>query len=260
MKIASWNVNSVRARLTNIFNWLEDYVPDVLLLQEIKTVTETFPQAEFEEIGYNCAIAGQKSYNGVAILSKYPLEDCSNQLPGDPTDNQARYLEAWIDAGRAGIRVASIYLPNGNPIDSPKYPYKLDWMDRLYARAKELLKYEEALVLGGDYNVIPTDADVYDPAKWVNDALYLPEVRSRFRAITNLGYIDAFRAMHNEAGCYTFWDYQGRAFEADKGLRIDHFLLSPQASDRLLKCDIDLVPRGQKKASDHTPIFCELMD
>ena len=260
MKIATWNVNSVRARLANVVHWIEEFSPDVLLLQEIKTVAETFPNLEFEELGYTCAVAGQKSYNGVAILSKYPMEDIKDRLPGDDTDEQARYIEAWIDSGSSGIRVASIYLPNGNPTDSPKYPYKLGWMDRLDSHADSLLKYEEPVVLGGDYNVIPSDDDVYDPKGWAEDALCRPETRSRFRAILYLGYTDAFRAVHNDAGHYTFWDYQGRAFEADKGLRIDHLLLSPQAADRLKSCDIDPLPRGRQKASDHTPIWCELTD
>ena len=188
------------------------------------------------------------------------MEDIKDRLPGDDTDEQARYIEAWIDSGSSGIRVASIYLPNGNPTDSPKFPYKLDWMDRLDSHAESLLKYEEPVVLGGDYNVIPSDNDVYDPKGWAEDALCRPETRSRFRAILYLGYTDAFRAVHNDAGHYTFWDYQGRAFEADKGLRIDHLLLSPQAADRLKSCDIDPLPRGRQKASDHTPIWCELTD
>lgn len=258
MRIATWNVNSIRARLPNVLQWLSDRSPDVLLLQEIKTVAESFPTLEFEDLGYNCLVVGQKSYNGVAIISKYPLQDTREHLPGDDADDQARYVEAWIDAGNSGVRAASIYLPNGNPIDSPKYPYKLLWMDRLQSHAAHLLTNEEAIVLGGDYNVVPSDGDVHDPEGWANDALCRPETRARFRAILYLGYTEAFRALNNEIGRYTFWDYQGRAFEADRGLRIDHFLLSPQAADRLKSCEIDVVPRGRPKASDHTPVWCEL--
>ncbi len=261
MKIAAWNVNSIRARLPNVLAWIDDAAPDVLLLQEIKTVAGAFPAAAFEERGYACAVVGQKSYNGVAILSKHPLEDVIEALPGGADDEQARYVEAWIDAGGgAGIRAASIYLPNGNPADSEKYPYKLAWMERLAARAEDLLAGEEAAVLGGDYNVIPAPEDVYDPAAWAGDALFRLDTRRRFRALAHLGYTDAFRALHGEAGRYSFWDYQGRAFEADRGLRIDHLMLSPQAADRLAACDIDPAPRGRERASDHTPVWCELRD
>ena len=260
MIIATWNVNSIRARLPNVLEWLITRSPDILLLQETKTIAESFPTLELEDLGYNCVVVGQKSYNGVAILSKYPVQDIKERLPGDDADEQARYVEAWIDAGHAGVRVASVYLPNGNPVDSPKYAYKLSWMDRLRSHAAHLLKNEEATVLGGDYNIIPSDEDVYDPEGWKDDALCRQETRARFRAMLYLGYTEAFRALNKEAGRYTFWDYQGRAFEADRGLRIDHFLLSPQATDRLKACEIDIVPRGQKKASDHTPIWCELKD
>jgi exodeoxyribonuclease-3 len=258
MKIATWNVNSVRARLAGVLAWLDEEAPEVALLQETKTVAEGFPALEIEERGYTCAVVGQKSYNGVAILSKHPLDDVVEALPGDQSDTQARYVEAWVDAGAAGVRVASIYLPNGNPVGSDKYLYKLAWMERLCARARALLAAEEAVVLGGDYNVIPAPADVYDPQAWADDALFRLDTRRAFRRILNLGYTDAFRARHAEAGRYTFWDYQGRAFEVDRGLRIDHLLLSPQAADRLAACDIDAGPRGATKASDHTPVWCEL--
>ena len=258
MRIATWNVNSIRARLPNVLEWLTDQSPDVLLLQETKTIAESFPTLELEDLGYNCVVVGQKSYNGVAILSKYPVQDIKERLPGNNADGQARYVEGWVDAGNAGVRVASIYLPNGNPTDSPKYEYKLSWMDRLQSHAANLLKNEEAIVLGGDYNVIPSDEAVYDTENWMDDALCRQETRARFRAILYLGYTEAFRALSKEAGRYTFWDYKGRAFETDRGLRIDHFLLSPQAVDRLKLCEIDVVPRGRPKASDHTPVWCEL--
>ena len=255
MKIATWNVNSIKARLPRVLEWLKQAGPDVALLQEIKTVDEGFPALEIEELGYNIAVAGQKSYNGVAILSKRPLEDVVTRLPGDDDDEQARYIEALT----GDLRVASIYLPNGNPVDGPKFPYKLGWMDRLYNHAKDLLAHEEALVLGGDYNIAPTDDDVYDPAVWVDDALCRPEARARFRAILHLGYTEAYRALHPEPGAYSFWDYQKGRWQRDEGVRIDHLLLSPQAADRLEACDIDKEPRGHReKPSDHTPVWCEL--
>ena len=258
MIVATWNVNSIKARLANLVDWLEQARPDVALLQETKTLDDTFPRLEIEERGYSCALAGQKTYNGVAILSKYPLDDVRAKLPGDESDDQARYVEAWVDAGAAGLRVASVYLPNGNPVDSGKYPYKLAWLARLREHARALLAGEEAVVLGGDYNVIPAPEDVYDPHAWANDALFRLETRRAFREVVHLGYTDAFRALHADGGRYTYWDYQGRAFEADRGLRIDHLLLSPQAADRLLACDIDIARRGRPKASDHTPVWCEL--
>ena len=257
MKIATWNVNSIKARLPRVLEWLKAADPDVALLQEIKTVNEGFPALEIEELGYNIAVCGQKSYNGVAILSKRPLEDVVTRLPGDDGDEQARYIEAVT----GGLRVASIYLPNGNPVDSPKFPYKLAWMDRLYDHAKDLLGHEEALVLGGDYNIAPSDDDVYDPAVWVDDALCRPEARARFRAILHLGLTEAYRALHAAPGAYSFWDYQKGRWQRDEGVRIDHLLLSPQAADQLEACDIDKTPRGHReKPSDHTPVWCELKE
>ena len=217
MKIATWNVNSIKARLPNVLDWLEDAAPDVALLQEIKTVDENFPVMEIEERGYNCAVHGQKSYNGVAILSKHPMSDVTTGLPGDNDDDQARYVEAWVEAGDDSVRVASIYLPNGNPVDTDKYPYKLKWMDRLAARAQALLHSEEPVVLGGDYNVIPADGDCYDPAAWADDALFKPETRAKFRTILNLGYTEAWRTLHNETHVYSFWDYQKGAWQKDNG-------------------------------------------
>jgi exodeoxyribonuclease-3 len=257
VKIASWNVNSIKARLPRVLEWLEQAAPDVALLQEIKTETDAFPFLEIEELGYNLAVSGQKTYNGVAILSKFPLEDVARRLPGDEDDTQARYVEA-LSAGPAPVRLASIYLPNGNPVDSEKFAYKLDWMERLRAHAAGLLKLEEAFVLGGDYNVAPTDDDVYDPDAWRDDALCRPESRARFRAILNLGLTDAFTALNAEPHAYTYWDYQGGAWAKDLGLRIDHLLLSPQAADRLTASGIDKGPRAKPKASDHTPVWCEL--
>jgi len=254
--IATWNVNSIKARLPNVLAWLKSAAPDIALLQELKCIDDNFPRLEIEDLGYNVVTHGQKTYNGVAILSKSPIEDVMTGLPGNDGDDHARYLEATI----RGLRVASIYLPNGNPIKTEKFPYKLAWMDRLIAHAQELLASEEPVVLGGDYNVIPQDEDVYDPRAFAGDALAQPESRQRFRTLLNLGYTDALRALHAEPHIYTFWDYQGGGWQNDHGLRIDHFLLSPQAADRLEACDVDRGPRGEPKASDHTPVVCRLRD
>jgi exodeoxyribonuclease-3 len=254
VKVATWNVNSVKARLPNLLDWLGSARPDVALLQELKCVEDNFPRFEIEALGYNAAVVGQKSYNGVALLSTAPIEDPVTRLPGDGADEQARYVEATTH----DLRVASIYLPNGNPVASDKYPYKLGWMARLRDHAKGLLESEAAVVLGGDYNVIPAPEDCYDPAAWSGDALFKPETRGAFREILNLGYTEAFRALHAEPHTYTFWDYQAGAWQNDQGVRIDHVLLSPQAADRLVGCTIDKEPRGKERASDHTPVICEL--
>ncbi|MEX2643395.1 MAG: exodeoxyribonuclease III [Acetobacterales bacterium] len=257
-KIATWNVNSIKARLPNVLDWLRDAEPDIVCLQEIKCISENFPKMELEDLGYDVAVHGQKTYNGVAILSRTRLEDVTEGLDGDDGDGQARYLEAVTDIGGRMVRIASIYLPNGNPVDSEKYPYKLKWMERLGTHAAKLLKNEEPVVLAGDYNVIPAEGDVYDPDSWRDDALFRLDTRRKFREIVNLGYTDAYRALHKEFGRYTFWDYQGGAWQKGFGLRIDHLLLSPQAADMLSACEIDKGPRGKPKASDHTPIWCAL--
>ena len=255
VKIATWNVNSVKARISNVLEWLGAADPDVVLLQEIKCVEDNFPRLEIEALGYNCLVVGQKSYNGVAILSREPLEDPVTRLPDEPEDEQARYAEATT----FGLRVASLYLPNGNPTtDRQKYGYKLRWMDRLEGHARGLLSRESVFVLGGDYNVCPTDDDVYDPIGFKDDALCRPESRQAFRRLVNLGLTEAWRALHDEPRVYSFWDYTGGAFQNDNGLRIDHFLLSPQAADRLVACEIDKEPRAREKASDHTPVVLEL--
>jgi exodeoxyribonuclease-3 len=255
VKIATWNVNSAKARLPNITGWLNEARPDIVLFQEIKCETDAFPRAAFEDLGYHCAVVGQKSYNGVALLAKQPITDVIERLPGEPEDVQARYVEGTI----GDLRVASLYLPNGNPVGTDKYPYKLRWMERLRAHAANLLATEQAFVLGGDYNVIPAAADVYDPPAWEMDALFRAETRAQFRALLNLGLTEAFRALHPDTEhAYTFWDYQAGCWPRNKGLRIDHFLLSPQAADRLVACDIDRGPRALEKASDHTPVVLEL--
>ncbi|WP_217425597.1 exodeoxyribonuclease III [Magnetospirillum sp. SS-4] len=254
IRIATWNVNSIRARLANVLDWLKSQQPDVLLLQEIKCQDEDFPVLEIGACGYSAVVCGQKSYNGVAILSRHPMSDIRRGLPGDGSDVQARYVEATV----AGFRVASLYLPNGNPAPGDKYDYKLAWMRRLLGHAATLLHAGQPLVLAGDYNVCPTDDDVFDPVRWRDDALCRPESRALFRALLNLGLTEAFRALHPEKGRYTFWDYQAGAWPRDEGLRIDHLLLSPQAADRMLACDIDKGPRGRDKASDHTPVWVDL--
>ncbi len=254
MKIATWNVNSIKVRIPHLMEWVKQANPDIVLLQELKTTEEQFPRMAIDELGYNVGVVGQKTYNGVAILSKAPLEVEQTHLPGDPSDEQARYIEAVV----GDIRVASIYLPNGNPIGTEKFSYKLRWMDRLLAHARSLLALEEPVVLGGDFNVCPTDADVYDPRGFAGDALCQPETRSRFRALTHLGYTDALRALHPELGLYSYWDYQAGRWNRDEGLRIDHLMLSPQAADRLKVSNVDRNPRGMEKPSDHTPVWCEL--
>jgi exodeoxyribonuclease-3 len=251
--VATWNVNSIKQRVGHLAAWSAQAQPDVILLQELKCTEDAFPRMEVQAAGYDAAVVGQKSYNGVAILSRQPIEVHATSLPGADDDDQARYLEATT----CGIRVASIYLPNGNPTDGPKFAYKLAWMDRLRAHAAELLEREEPVVLGGDYNCAPTDADVYDPERLAADALCRPETRSRFRALLHLGWTEAWRALHAERHVYSYWDY-GAAFRNDDGLRIDHLVLSPQAADRLGDCRIDTTPRGWDKASDHTPVLCSL--
>ncbi|WP_259779905.1 exodeoxyribonuclease III [Aestuariispira ectoiniformans] len=258
MRIATFNVNSVKARLPRLLEWLDESGPDVVLLQELKCVDDDFPRLEIEEKGYKVETHGQKTYNGVAILSKHDIEDVKRGLPGDDEDVQARYIEATIQ----GIRLASIYLPNGNPVDTEKYPYKLGWMDRLADHIRnDLLPLEMPVVLGGDYNICPDDRDVYDPDRWANDALCRPESREKFRTLLNLGLTEAWRALHpHTIGHYSYWDYVKGRWQKDEGLRIDHFLLSSQAADRLVSCEIDKSPRGKEKASDHTPVVVEIAD
>lgn len=257
MQIATWNVNSVRQRLDHLVRYLRDVSPDVLCLQELKCVDEAFPHLEVEACGYNVAVHGQKGFNGVAILSKAPIE-VMRGLPGDEADSHARYIEALVPHGEGVVRVGCLYLPNGNPPETEKYSYKLAWMDRLIAHAKGLLAYEEPLVLAGDYNVIPEPRDCYDPAAWAGDALFLPRTREKFRALINLGFTDALRATSDAAGVYTFWDYKAGCWQRDKGIRIDHLLLSPRAADRLTQVTIDKDSRGDDKPSDHVPIRIEL--
>jgi exodeoxyribonuclease-3 len=257
MKIASFNINGIKARADALLRWLDDAQPDVAVLQEIKSVDENFPREIFEERGYNVETHGQKSFNGVAILSKLPLEDVTRGLPGDDGDDQARWIEATI-VGKKALRVCGLYLPNGNPAPGPKFDYKLGWMERLHRRALELLKAEEPALMAGDYNVIPQAEDAKRPDAWREDALFRPESRAAFRKILNLGFTDAFRARTQGPGHYTFWDYQAGAWNRNDGIRIDHFLLTPQAADLLQDCRIDAEVRGHEKPSDHVPIWVDL--
>jgi exodeoxyribonuclease-3 len=258
MKIATWNINGVRARLEGAVAWLKDAAPDVLCFQEIKSEDGNFPREAFEDLGYNVATHGQKGFNGVAILSKLPLDEVSRGLPGGDGDDQARFIEAVLSVKGGALRVVSLYLPNGNPIGTDKFAYKLAWMTRLEAYAKARLLDEEPFVLAGDYNVIPEPTDAKNPGDWVNDALFQPESRQAFRRFVNLGLTDAFRACQDGPGHYTFWDYQAGAWQRNNGIRIDHQLLSPQAADRLIGASIDKRTRGWDKPSDHVPVIVEL--
>ena len=259
MKIASFNVNSINARLPRILDWFDRANPDVCVLQEIKCVDEKFPYPEFEDRGYNVHVHGQKTYNGVALLSRHPVDEPRRGLSGNAADDQSRYIEAFVTpTDERPVRVVGVYAPNGNPAPGPRYDYKLDWLKRLKAHAEELLSYEEALVIAGDFNVIPQAADVHDPRAWAADALFLPQSRAAYRDILYLGFTDAIRQIHPEKTLYTFWDYQAGAWEKDHGIRIDHVLLSPQAADRLKGAGVDRAERGKEKPSDHVPVWIDL--
>jgi exodeoxyribonuclease-3 len=258
MRIATWNVNSIKQRIDNLTAWLKERAPDIVCLQETKCIDEAFPRQPLEALGYNVAVHGQKTFNGVAILSKFKFDEVSARLPGDSSDEHARFLEAAISTRQGALRVASIYLPNGNPPGTEKYTYKIRWMDRLLQYARERLLLEEPLVMAGDFNVIPTAADVHNPAAWAGDALFLPQTRAKFRALINLGLTDAVRAVSDDAGLYTFWDYQAGAWQKNWGIRIDHLLLSPQAVDRLTAASIDKHVRSWEKPSDHVPVLADL--
>ena len=258
MRIATWNVNSIRQRLDHLQAWLKEREPDIVCLQEIKCVDDAFPRETFERLGYNVAVHGQKTFNGVALLSKLPFDEVAPGLIGDKEDVQARFLEALVSTKTGVLRVVSLYLPNGNPPASEKYLYKLKWMDRLIAFSLERLKLEEPMLLAGDYNVIPAAVDARNPAAWVNDALFLPQTRQKFRALINLGLTDALRAVSESDDLFTFWDYQAGAFQKNNGIRIDHLLLSPQATDRLVDAGIDRHVRGWDKPSDHAPVYIDL--
>ncbi len=254
MRIATWNVNSIKARLPTVLKVLDGIRCDVVCLQELKCETDAFPYMELEEAGWTCAVHGQKSYNGVAILSRHALEDIESGLAGDAADAQARYIEATVMHDRP-VRVASLYLPNGNPAPGPKYDYKLGWMERLCSHAAHVLKSEEAFVLAGDYNVIPRDEDCWDASVWSEDALARDTTRAGFRKLLWLGLTEAFEAEDGRGHQYSFWDYQAGAFQKDHGIRIDHLLCSPQAADRLEGVEIYRKARSLEKPSDHVPVI-----
>lgn len=253
LKIATWNVNSVKARLPHLLDWLDLARPDVVLLQETKCVVEDFPRLELESRGWHLALRGQKTYNGVAVLSRQPIVEQAAELDGD--GGEARYVEAKLDSG---LRVASIYVPMGQSVDSDRFPFKLAFLDAVRRRAEQLLEAEECFVFGGDYNVAPEAGDVFDPARMEGQVLFHPEERSRFRRLLFLGLTDAYRALNPRPGAFSWWDYRGGSWPRDQGLRIDHLLLSPQAADRLTASGIDKTPRGWEKCSDHTPVWCDL--
>ena len=253
LRIASWNVNSIRARMEHVRFWLSAQRPDVLLLQELKGAE--FPGEPFRELGYESAAVTQKAYNGVAVLSRSPIETVSNCLAGNDADTHARFLHVVT----AGIHIADIYLPNGNPPGSENFAYKLAWMARLKRQMSSWVAEGAPVAVGGDFNVIPEDIDCHKPSSWIHDALFQPQPRAEYRELLALGYVDAFRSLHpGEVGQFTFWDYFRQAFEHNRGIRIDHFLLSPSLAPRLLRCEIDRGPRQLEKPSDHTPIIVEL--
>ncbi len=258
MKIASFNINGIKARLPALLDWLQSAEPDVVLVQEIKSMDENFPREPIEDLGYTVETHGQKGFNGVAILSKLPLEDIKRGLPGDPDDEQARWIEATVIGDTTAVRLCCLYLPNGNPAPGPKYDYKLAWMKRLKDRAEVLLKAEEPFLMAGDYNTIPQPEDCWDTKPWEDDALFLPQTREAFRRIVNLGFTEAFRVRNSAPMNYTFWDYQAGAWPKNHGIRIDHFLLSPPCADLLRDCQIDREVRGREKPSDHVPIWVDL--
>nr|WP_321459105.1 exodeoxyribonuclease III [uncultured Cohaesibacter sp.] len=258
MRIATWNINGIKARHPNLLRWLEEEKPDIACLQEIKSVDEAFPRADIEALGYNVETHGQKSFNGVAILSRLPFEEVNRGLPGDDSDEQARFIEGLFATNKGPLRVISLYLPNGNPVDSDKYPYKLGWMRRLISWTRERLLLEEAFMLSGDYNVIPTAEDVHDHDAWWGDALYREETLELFRELKALGLTEAFRACNGTPHQYSFWDYQAGAWPRNNGIRIDHHLLSPEAADMLKSCEIQKATRDWEKPSDHVPVMLTL--
>lgn len=260
MKIASFNINGVRARVHALDAWLEVAQPDLVTLQEIKTEDAGFPTGHYEDQGWSVFTHGQKGFNGVAFLSRLPLEDVVIGLPGDDTDAQSRYIEATVTGDRHAVRIAGLYLPNGNPAPGPKYDYKLAWMERLAARARQLLALEMPVVMMGDYNIIPEPRDAAHPENWLEDALFMPQSRASFRRIMSQGWTDAIRSRdpYGTRGPFTFWDYQRQSWQRDNGIRIDHLLLSPQAADLMTDAGVDREARAGEKPSDHVPVWVEL--
>lgn len=258
MRIATFNINGIKARIESLTEWLTDASPDVVLLQELKSVDENVPRGPIEDLGYNVETHGQKGFNGVAILSKFPIEDVERGLPGDESDEQARWIEGTVVGPKTALRLCGLYLPNGNPAPGPKYDYKLAWMERLKNRVQSIVKQEETCIVAGDFNVIPERRDAARPDAWVKDALFLPDTRNAWRRIVNLGFHDATREVTQDDGVFSFWDYQAGAWQKDDGIRIDHILLTPQAADRLVAAGIDKDVRGREKPSDHVPVWVEL--
>ncbi|WP_407493243.1 exodeoxyribonuclease III [Pseudooceanicola sp. MF1-13] len=258
MRIATFNINGIKARVDALTSWLDEASPDVVLLQEIKSVDENFPRELFEDRGYNVETHGQKSFNGVAILSKLPLEDVTRGLPGDDEDEQARWIEATVVGDHTAVRLCGLYLPNGNPVPGPKYDYKLAWMERLKARAQDLMALEEPALMAGDYNIIPQAEDAANPDAWREDALFRLESREAYRRILNLGFTEAFRSRHPAPGHYSFWDYQAGAWQRNNGIRIDHILMTPQCADLMIEAGIEKELRGRDKPSDHVPVWVDL--
>lgn len=257
MKIATYNVNGVNGRLPVLLRWLDETAPDIVCLQELKAPQEKFPLQAIQDAGYNAIWHGQKSWNGVAILAKNrQIEEVRRILPGDPDDSHSRYIEAKIE----GILIGCLYLPNGNPAPGPKLDYKLGWFKRLNDHAKKLLALDTPVLITGDFNVMPTELDVYKPERWLDDALFLPEVRAAFKKLVDQGWTDAIRKLYSDEKIYTFWDYFRNAYGRDAGLRIDHFLLSPHFDNRLLDAGVDRHVRGWEKTSDHAPVWIELAD
>jgi exodeoxyribonuclease-3 len=254
MKIATWNVNSIRARLEHLTEWLKNEQPDIALLQEIKCEIATFPHEAIEDLGYNVAVLGQKTFNGVAILAKSPLEDVTKGLPTFPEDDQARYIEAVIGT----TRVASVYIPNGMAVGSDKYAYKMMFLDRLRQHLSNILLYEECCIIGGDYNIAPEDRDIHDPDAWRGTILCSEPERQHFQSLLHLGYYDALRLHHEGPGPFTWWDYRNGAWQRNGGWRIDHLLLSPLAVDQAQASGVDSALRAKEKASDHAPVWCIL--
>jgi exodeoxyribonuclease-3 len=259
MKIATYNVNSVRARLPNVLEWLQESKPDVVCLQEIKCVDEQFPYMEIEDAGYNVAVYGQKTYNGVAILSRYPIDETIKDLPGDDSDEQARYIECVISADGEVYRVISVYVPNGGEPNGERWGYKMKFFDRLKTHAEELLSYDEKLIIAGDYNVAPEDIDVFSPETLRGTTCFHPDEQEKYRAIENLGLTDVWRAKNPDVQAFSWWDYRAGGWQNNKGMRIDHLMLSPQAADVVSEVGIDDETRGKTKASDHAPVWCKLV-
>ncbi|HTV67034.1 MAG TPA: exodeoxyribonuclease III [Rhizobiaceae bacterium] len=258
MKIVTWNINGVRARIANLTHWLTESQPDIVCLQELKAPDDQFPRLEVEALGYHVETHGQKGFNGVAILSKLRFDEVNRGLAGDDADEQARFIEGVFSTDRGALRVISLYLPNGNPVGTEKFPYKLGWMARLEKWAAERLALEEPLVLAGDYNVIPEPTDARFPENWVNDALFQPETRQAFRRLEALGFTEAVRATSDSAEIYTFWDYQAGAWQKNNGIRIDHLMLSPEAANRLTSASVEKHVRAWEKPSDHVPVAIDL--